>query len=93
MLPPVINALWRPWMEGRENILRRELAAIVERDTFSDLECVRCAIVSGAREQGLSLSAAEGFQSVTGKGVQGTVEGRTVAVGGAKLLGESRGLG
>lgn len=46
------------------------------------------AIVSGAREQGLSLSAPEGFQSVTGKGVQGTVEGRTVAVGSARLLGE-----
>jgi len=44
------------------------------------------AIVSGARERGLEVEAAEGFQSVTGKGVVGTVEGLRVALGNQALL-------
>lgn len=61
------------------------LAASLEQASEHPLAA---AIVSGAREKGLSLSFPEGFQSVTGKGVQGTVEGRTVAVGSARLVGE-----
>jgi P-type Cu+ transporter len=44
------------------------------------------AIVTGARERGLSWPAATGFDSVTGKGVQATVEGHGVLVGTARLL-------
>jgi Cu+-exporting ATPase len=44
------------------------------------------AIVSGARERGLALSPTDGFQSFTGKGVTGTVEGRRVALGNRALL-------
>ena len=42
---------------------------------------------AGRRGRGVSRSpAADGFESVTGKGVSGTVEGRRVALGNARLL-------
>jgi cation transport ATPase len=44
------------------------------------------AIVSGAQERGVKLSEAKEFQSITGKGIVGKVEGRVVALGNSKLL-------
>ncbi|HEV8579810.1 MAG TPA: heavy metal translocating P-type ATPase [Thermoanaerobaculia bacterium] len=44
------------------------------------------AIVRGARERGLSLATAEGFQSVTGQGAVGIVGRSFVAVGNEKLM-------
>ncbi|MGH9308149.1 MAG: copper-translocating P-type ATPase, partial [Vicinamibacterales bacterium] len=44
------------------------------------------AIVAGARARNVSTSEVRDFQSVTGKGVTGTVEGRTVAVGNLRHL-------
>jgi len=44
------------------------------------------AIVRGAEERNVSLSATDDFASVTGKGVTGTVDGRKVALGNIKLL-------
>ncbi|MBT8467834.1 MAG: copper-translocating P-type ATPase [Deltaproteobacteria bacterium] len=44
------------------------------------------AIVAGAVERGLSISRAESFESITGQGVSGRVEGRAVALGNRKLL-------
>jgi Cu+-exporting ATPase len=44
------------------------------------------AIVSAARERGLSLDKAEGFESSTGIGVQGGVAGRKLALGNAALM-------
>jgi hypothetical protein len=41
------------------------------------------AIVAGATERGVPLGAAEQFESVTGQGVIGTVDGRRVAIGDA----------
>ncbi|MFE7754522.1 heavy metal translocating P-type ATPase [Streptomyces sp. NPDC057418] len=46
------------------------------------------AIVTGARDRGLTPPAASGFDSVTGKGVQATVGGHTVLVGTTRLLGD-----
>ncbi|MBC7269364.1 MAG: heavy metal translocating P-type ATPase [Streptomyces sp.] len=46
------------------------------------------AIVAGVRERGLTWPAATAFDSVTGKGVQATVDGRAVLVGTARLLGD-----
>ncbi|WP_367318673.1 heavy metal translocating P-type ATPase [Streptomyces sp. HUAS ZL42] len=46
------------------------------------------AIVTGVRGRGLDWPAATGFDSVTGKGVQATVDGRPVLVGTARLLGD-----
>ncbi|MEW6714183.1 MAG: heavy metal translocating P-type ATPase [Nitrospirota bacterium] len=44
------------------------------------------AIVKGAEEKGISLSNVESFESVTGKGVTGSVDGHKVALGNLKLL-------
>jgi Cu+-exporting ATPase len=46
------------------------------------------AILTGAREKGISPSKVESFQSLTGRGVTGTVEGRKVSLGNRKLLDE-----
>ena len=46
------------------------------------------AIVSGARERGIALAPVQHFQSVTGKGVTGVVEGRSVAIGNLPYLEE-----
>ncbi|PZR84925.1 MAG: haloacid dehalogenase [Stutzerimonas stutzeri] len=44
------------------------------------------AIVSGARERGLQLPGASDFDSQTGMGISGAVEGRAVAVGNAAQM-------
>ena len=49
------------------------------------------AIVRGAQEKGIELAEAKDFQSVTGKGVTGEVDGHKVALGNLKLL-ESMGI-
>jgi Cu+-exporting ATPase len=46
------------------------------------------AIVTGAREEGLTLAKPKDFRSLTGKGVTGIVEGRVVAVGTVPFLRE-----
>ena len=46
------------------------------------------AIVKGAQEKGVTLVTVGNFRSYTGKGVTGTVEGRTVALGNLKLFDE-----
>jgi Cu+-exporting ATPase len=48
------------------------------------------AIVAGTRDRGIRLSPVDKFQSATGKGISGVVEGRVVAIGNARHL-EERG--
>jgi len=60
-----------------------KLAASVERSSEHPLAA---AIVRGAEGRELSLSSVEDFQSVTGKGVTGKVDGRSLALGNIKLL-------
>lgn len=67
---------------GEEELLR--MAASCERGSEHPLGQ---AIVTAAVERELALGEVEGFSSVTGKGVQGTVEGREVKVGNAAWLG------
>ncbi|MGQ0695181.1 MAG: heavy metal translocating P-type ATPase, partial [Nitrospiraceae bacterium] len=50
------------------------------------------AIVTGAQKRGVTLAPAEQFQSVTGKGVSGLVEGKPVAVGTLSYLRETIGV-
>ncbi len=64
-----------------EQLLR--LAAGLERGSEHPLAA---AIVQGAQERGLKAPQAEDFDSVTGKGVTGRVEGRAVALGNLALL-------
>jgi P-type Cu+ transporter len=59
------------------------LAASLERASEHPLAA---AIVAAAKERGLALRDAADFTSVTGKGVTGTVDGRAVALGNAKLM-------
>jgi Cu+-exporting ATPase len=59
------------------------LAASVERGSEHALAD---AIVAAAHEKNLRLSEPEEFQSLTGKGVVGKVDGHTVALGNSKLL-------
>jgi Cu+-exporting ATPase len=47
------------------------------------------AIVRAARDRGLAPAKADEFRSITGKGVVGRVEGRTVVLGSAALLAEN----
>jgi len=61
------------------------LAAAVEADSEHPLAR---SIVAAARERGLKLPTADGFTSLTGRGVRATVDGRTVQVGGPALLRE-----
>ena len=46
------------------------------------------AIVTGARERGITLSPVQQFASITGKGVTGSVEGHPVAIGNLRYLDE-----
>jgi len=46
------------------------------------------AIVTGAQERGLTLAKTTDFEAITGKGVRGTVSGKTVMLGNAKMLEE-----
>jgi len=44
------------------------------------------AIVAGAKERGIPLVDVSDFESVTGKGVIGTIEGHRVAIGNTKMM-------
>jgi Cu+-exporting ATPase len=44
------------------------------------------AIVRGTEEKGISLASADHFESITGQGVTGSIEGRAVALGNLKLM-------
>jgi Cu+-exporting ATPase len=59
------------------------LAASLERGSEHPLSE---AIVRGAEARGVALAAAEEFEAVTGKGVRGVVDGRSVALGNAAML-------
>ena len=65
----------------KDTVLR--LAASLERASEHPLAD---AIVGSAEGQGLVLAEAERFEAITGKGVTGVVEGRTVALGNGRLL-------
>ena len=67
----------------RKEILR--LAASLERGSEHPLAA---AIVAAAENEGLRLTNAEDFRSLTGKGVIGKVDGRSIALGNSELLEE-----
>jgi len=59
------------------------LAASLERGSEHPLSA---AIVGYAEQQGIRFAKVENFESITGKGVIGTVDGRLTAIGNAALL-------
>jgi len=76
------------------------LVSIVAVDGFEEQDILRLgaslerasehplaeAIVHGAKDRDVALLPVDGFESVTGKGVTGKVDGRAVALGNLKLL-------
>jgi Cu+-exporting ATPase len=64
-----------------EELLR--LAAGLERGSEHPLAA---AIVNGAKEMGLQLESAAGFEAIPGKGVRGTVAGRRVVLGNPAMM-------
>jgi Cu+-exporting ATPase len=62
-------------------------ASSIERGSEHPLAA---AIVAGSQEKGVTPKNAEGFQSKTGKGVMGNVDGHAVALGNRALLDELR---
>lgn len=62
-------------------------AASIERGSEHPLAA---AIVKGAEGRSVRLTDVEGFESVTGKGVTGRIEGHEVALGNRKLLDDLR---
>ena len=80
---PRVTAI-RPVEGFAEDELLR-LAASVENASEHPLAA---AIVAAAKERGLAIDPVEDFDSPTGKGVVGTVGGRTIALGNARYLGE-----
>ena len=83
--------------EGRPSV-----TAILPADGFTEAEILRLsaslergsehpladAIVRAAKDRDLTLSEAADFDSPVGRGVRGTVEGRRVALGNTRYLGE-----
>jgi Cu+-exporting ATPase len=69
---------------GEERVLA--LAAALERASEHPLAR---SIVAAAGERGIAVPNAEDFRTLTGRGVSGRVDGRTVAVGNARLLDEA----
>ncbi len=65
-----------------ERMLR--IAASLERGSEHPLAA---AILQGAKDRGAPLLPVEGFNAVTGKGVEGTLEGRRVALGNLRFAG------
>ncbi len=61
------------------------LGASLERASEHPLAA---AIVNGAQERSIVLKPVDGFRSITGKGVTGTVDGRAIALGNLKLFEE-----
>ncbi|HSG47662.1 MAG TPA: heavy metal translocating P-type ATPase [Longimicrobiales bacterium] len=66
---------------AEEEALR--LAAAVEADSE---HTIAQGIVNGARERGVEVRAAESFQAIPGHGVEATVDGRALRMGGPALL-------
>jgi Cu+-exporting ATPase len=70
---------------SEQDVLR--LAAAVERQSEHPLAR---AVVGGAQERQIDLPDVAGFESVTGGGIRGTVEGKHVLVGNLALLAEHK---
>jgi Cu+-exporting ATPase len=83
--PRLVRTIAGPGID--ENDLLR-LAASLEHVSEHPLAA---AIVAGARERGLTLTKVSAFQSTTGQGVAGHVEGRDVSVGNLTHL-QTRGM-
>ena len=69
--------------KGHDETEVLRLAASLERGSEHPLAE---AIVAGAQDRGVEMTDAQDFEAITGKGVTGVVDGKTVALGNAKLV-------
>ena len=69
-----------------DDVAEDELLRLVASAEHSSEHPLGQAIIQGARERGLELAEPSEFQSVTGKGIQVSVDGRQVLVGNRLLL-------
>jgi P-type Cu+ transporter len=78
----------RPKLVGVEavGVPEDELLALAAGLEQASEHPLAAAIVAGAAERGVEPTPAEGFESITGKGVTGRVGGRQVALGNRALL-------
>jgi P-type Cu+ transporter len=79
---PDLNGSQLESLDSDEKELLR-LAASLEKSSEHPLAE---AIVRGAEEQNIELAKVEDFESFTGKGVSGTIEGRKIALGNDKMF-------
>ena len=81
---PALTDIRPAGRRGEDDLLA--LAAAAESDSEHPLAA---AIVAGARDRGLTIPAASGFGSVTGKGVRATAAGHTILAGNTRLLADA----
>ncbi len=81
--PRVVDLVGTGNPVSKDELLR--LAASAEGSSEHPLAA---AVVDAAKERGLALVDATGFNAVPGHGLEATVDGRTVLVGNAKLMGD-----
>lgn len=81
---PAVTDLLTAGEADEETLLR--LTASAEKGSEHPLGQ---AIVRGAQEKGLTLSPADEFISLTGRGIQAKIDGQTVLAGNRKLMDES----
>jgi Cu+-exporting ATPase len=71
--------------QNEKEVLR--IAASLERGSEHSLAA---AIVNGAKDRGLEATTVQGFESITGKGVKGQIDGRPVLFGNQALLDDAQ---
>jgi Cu+-exporting ATPase len=84
--------------EGKPSLATVEVLGALDESTMLRLVAsleqgsehpLAAAIVRGARARGIALVEPTGFEAITGRGARGTVDGRAVAVGNARLLADA----
>jgi heavy metal translocating P-type ATPase len=85
---PSVTAV-RTYDSSTSEVTILELAASLESSSEHPLAE---AIVRAAKEKSLQLKEITDFKSITGKGITGRIDGKTVSIGNSKLI-ESLGLG
>ena len=83
--PAVTDILPNPAGAGH-GVSETELLQLIASLEASSEHPLADAIVLHAKDRGLPLSQAEDFQSVTGRGAVGVVDGRAIAVGNERLM-------